>query len=114
MERLSFGRGGNFGGKPVSVSLVGKNLEERERAKEELKEAMEENSTLKDVTDTDPDGIKEITIDLNENAYALGLNLREVMSQVRAGFFGLQAQRFQRGQDEIRVWVRYDRDDHPE
>lgn len=31
------------------------------------------------------------------------------MSQVRAGFFGLQAQRFQRGQDEIRVWVRYDR-----
>jgi len=32
-----------------------------------------------------------------------------VMSQVRAGFFGLQAQRFQRGQDEIRVWVRYDR-----
>ena len=31
------------------------------------------------------------------------------MAQVRAGFFGLQAQRFQRGQDEIRVWVRYDR-----
>ena len=32
------------------------------------------------------------------------------MSQVRAGFFGSQAQRFQRGQDEIRVWVRYDRE----
>jgi len=110
VERLTFGSGGNFGGKPVSVSLLGNNLEELERAKEELKEAMEENSTLKDVTDTDPDGIKEITIDLNENAYALGLNLREVMSQVRAGFFGLQAQRFQRGQDEIRVWVRYDRE----
>jgi multidrug efflux pump subunit AcrB len=31
------------------------------------------------------------------------------MVQVRSGFFGLQAQRFQRGQDEIRVWVRYDR-----
>ena len=31
------------------------------------------------------------------------------MDQVRAGFFGVQAQRFQRGQDEIRVWVRYDR-----
>ena len=31
------------------------------------------------------------------------------MAQVRAGFFGTQAQRFQRGQDEIRVWVRYDR-----
>ncbi|TFG73005.1 MAG: efflux RND transporter permease subunit, partial [Flavobacteriales bacterium] len=27
-----------------------------------------------------------------------------------AGCFGAQAQRFQRGQDEIRVWVRYDRE----
>ncbi len=109
VERLTFGSGGNFGGKPVSVSLLGNNLNELEQAKVELKSAMEENPTLKDVTDTDPDGIKEITIELNENAYALGLNLSEVMSQVRAGFFGLQAQRFQRGQDEIRVWVRYDR-----
>ena len=109
VERLTFGSGGNFGGKPVSVSLLGNNLNELEEAKVELKAAMEENPVLKDVTDTDPDGMKEITIDLNENAYALGLNLREVMSQVRAGFFGLQAQRFQRGQDEIRVWVRYDR-----
>ena len=31
------------------------------------------------------------------------------MSQVRAGFFGQSVQRFQRGRDEIRVWVRYDR-----
>ena len=33
------------------------------------------------------------------------------MSRVRAGFFGVQAQRFQRGQDEIRVWVRYKKED---
>lgn len=109
VERLTFGSGGNFGGKPVSVSLLGNNLTELEQAKEELKAIMEDNSTLKDVTDTDPEGIKEININLNDQAYALGLNLGEVMSQVRAGFFGLQAQRFQRGQDEIRVWVRYDR-----
>ena len=30
------------------------------------------------------------------------------MAQVRSGFFGVEAQRFQRGEDEIRVWVRYD------
>jgi multidrug efflux pump subunit AcrB len=50
-----------------------------------------------------------LNIELKPSAYALGLNLRDVMAQVRSGFFGLQAQRFQRGQDEIRVWVRYDR-----
>ena len=33
------------------------------------------------------------------------------MSRVRAGFFGVKAQRFQRGQDEIRVWVRYKKED---
>ena len=33
------------------------------------------------------------------------------MSQVRSGFFGFQAQRFQRGQDEIKVWVRYEKED---
>jgi multidrug efflux pump subunit AcrB len=33
------------------------------------------------------------------------------MNQVRYGFFGFQAQRFQRGQDEIKVWVRYNKDD---
>ncbi|MAM30356.1 MAG: RND transporter [Flavobacteriaceae bacterium] len=109
VERLTFGSGGNFGGSPVSVSLLGNNTEELKAAKTELKVALENNSLLADVTDSDPEGIKEINIELNESAYALGLNLRDVMAQVRAGFFGLQAQRFQRGQDEIRVWVRYDR-----
>ncbi|MFD1063258.1 efflux RND transporter permease subunit [Winogradskyella litorisediminis] len=109
VELLTFGSGGNFGGTPISVSLLGNNTEELKSAKTELREILEKNSLLADVTDTDPEGIKEINIKLNETAYALGLNLREVMSQVRAGFFGLQAQRFQRGQDEIRVWVRYDR-----
>ena len=33
------------------------------------------------------------------------------MSQVRSGFFGVQTQRFQRGQDEIKVWVRYNKED---
>ncbi len=41
----------------------------------------------------------------------MGLNLQSIMSQVRSGFFGFQAQRFQRGQDEIKVWVRYKKED---
>ncbi|MEN3324936.1 efflux RND transporter permease subunit [Mariniflexile soesokkakense] len=108
-ERLIFGSGGNFGGNPVSVSLLSNNISELKAAKKELKEVLESNSLLKDVADNDPAGIKEIRLELKENAYLLGLDLRSVMNQIRAGFFGVQAQRFQRGQDEIRVWVRYDR-----
>ena len=110
VESLVFGSGGNFGGSPVSVSLLGNNIEELKSAKELLKTAMLDNGLLKDVADNDPSGIKEIRLELKESAYLLGLDLRTVMNQVRSGFFGAQALRFQRGQDEIRVWVRYDRD----
>lgn len=108
-ERLIFGSGGNFGGSPVSVSLLSNNIKELKAAKLELKSALLSNPLLKDVSDNDPAGIKEIRLELKESAYLLGLNLQSVMAQIRAGFFGVQAQRFQRGQDEIRVWVRYDK-----
>ena len=111
VESLTFGSGGNFGGSPVAVSLLGNNIDELKAAKNELKEVLNNNPLLKDITDNDPAGIKEIRIKLKDNAYALGLNLQNVMTQVRSGFFGLQTQRFQRGQDEIKVWVRYAKDD---
>ena len=111
VENLIFGSGGNFGGSPVAVSLLGNNIKELKAAKKELKLELENNPQLKDVSDNDPAGIKEIRIQLKDNAYALGLNLQSVMSQIRSGFFGFQAQRFQRGQDEIKVWVRYNRKD---
>lgn len=107
-ESIVYGSGGNFGGSPISVSLLGNNIAELKSAKEELKAEFLNNALLKDIVDNDPQGIKEIKINLKEKAYLLGLNTQEVMSQVRNAFFGFQAQRFQRGQDEIRVWVRYD------
>jgi len=110
-ESLTFGSGSNFGGSPVAVSLLGNNIPELKAAKSELKQILMANSTLKDVSDTDPAGIKEVRIKLKNDAYILGLTLQSVMSQVRSGFFGFQAQRFQRGQDEIKVWVRYEKED---
>ncbi len=109
VESLIFGSGGNFGGSPVAISLLGNNIQELKAVKNELKLALENNPQLKDVSDNDPSGIKEVRIKLKDNAYLLGLNLQSVMQQVRYGFFGFQAQRFQRGQDEIKVWVRYDK-----
>ncbi|WP_298366618.1 efflux RND transporter permease subunit [uncultured Lutibacter sp.] len=111
VESLSFGSGGRLGGSPIAISLLGNNINELKAAKEELKAEMNRNPELKDITDNDPLGIKEVQISLKDNAYLLGLNLRTVMTQVRSGFFGYQAQRFQRGQDEIKVWVRYKKED---
>ena len=108
VESLAFGAGGNFGGSPVSISLLGNNIAELKAAKDELKQGLAKLEQLKDITDNDPAGIKEIQLKLKDNAFLLGLNTRSVMAQVRGAFFGFQAQRFQRGEDEIKVWVRYD------
>ncbi|WP_405377085.1 efflux RND transporter permease subunit [Nonlabens sp. Asnod3-A02] len=109
-ETLTYGSGGNFGGSPVAVSLLSNDITELKAATAEFKEILAANPLLKDIEDNDPAGIKEINLVLKETAYSLGLTTRTVMAQVRSGFFGTEAQRFQRGQDEIRVWVRYDRD----
>jgi multidrug efflux pump subunit AcrB len=107
-ESLVIDGGSNFGGKPVSVSLLGYNIEELKAAKVELKERLKENPLLRDILDNDPQGIKEITLEMKDVGYSLGLTLNSLMAQVRSGFNGLQVQRFQRGEDEVIVWVRYD------
>lgn len=109
VETLEYGSGNTFGGKPISVSFVSNNIQELKAAKLDLKQRLNAMPELKDVSDNDPSGIKEIRMELKDNAYLLGLNLNSVMSQVRSAFFGAPVQRFQRGRDEIRVWVRYDR-----
>lgn len=106
-ESVIFDSGMNFGGKPVSVSLISYNIDELKAAKNELKEVLRSNTLLRDIADNDPAGIKEVRVTLKDKAYLLGLTLNDVVAQVRSGFNGLQVQRFQRGQDEIIVWVRY-------
>jgi len=106
VQRVSFGGGGHWG-KPVSVSLLGNDLKPMLKAKTLLTEKLKEYSTLKDVLDNDTQGKREIRITLLPKAKALGLTVRDIMTQIRNGFFGKEIQRLQRGDDEIRVWVRY-------
>lgn len=106
-ESLVYGAGGNFGGSPISISFVSSNSEELKKATLELKDALRNNPKVKNITDNNPEGVKEIKIKLKDKAQALGFTLSDVISQVRNAFFGFQAQRFQRGEDEVRVWVRY-------
>jgi len=109
-EEVSYGLESPFG-KPVSIALKGENLDQLDKAANELKDQLQEVSDLRDVTDTNQEGLKEINVKLKEKARILGLDLRTVVSQVRQGFFGAEVQRLQRGQDEVKVWVRYDETD---
>lgn len=108
-ESITFGGASAFG-KPVSVSLRGKNSEELDAASKDVANALSNLKALADVTDSNKDGLREINILLNEQGRFLGLDEASVLAQVRAGFFGQEVQRLQRGRDEVRVWVRYAED----
>ncbi len=110
-EELSFDSGRNVGGMPISISLQSKNLESLEQAKEIVYGELRKNQDIKDIVDTSPMGGKEIKLTLKENAQIMGLTLNAVMNDVRSAFFGKEVQRIQRGQDEIKIWVRYSDED---
>ena len=106
VNKLQIG-GGNFFGMPVSIALQSNDLNQLRNAKDELKSELNKINQLKDIADNDPPGLREVQIQLNDNAYNLGFNTASVMRQVRGGFFGNEAQRILRGIDEVRIWVRY-------
>ncbi len=109
-DNLSFATFSPFG-RPVSVSLLGNDLQELNAAASELRSELEKREDLKDIIDNNQKGLKEVEISLKPNAYLLGLTEQEVMTQLRQAYFGNEVQRLQRGIDEVRVWVRFDERD---
>ncbi len=107
---LSYGSIAVFG-KPVSIALLGTNFEEVRAAKKLLRRYLEQRDDLKDVTDTDKVGMPELEMTLTPKARFLGLSEGQVFNQIRKGFFGLEAQSLQRGDEEVKVWLRYDEND---
>ncbi|MEZ5040327.1 MAG: efflux RND transporter permease subunit [Saprospiraceae bacterium] len=98
-------------GKPVDLSILGSDYDELEKATVEIEAQLKKMTDLRDVTNNNLEGLKEIDIELKPKAYNLGLTLGEVIRQVRQGFFGAEVQRLQRGVDEVKVWVRYQAND---
>ncbi len=94
-------------GVAVSVNLQSENKQELNNAVRDLKDALAKRRELKDIVDDNQEGLREVNISLNKKAEFLGLNLNEVVGQVRQGFFGFEVQRLQKGRDEVKVWVRY-------
>ena len=109
-SKLTVG-GRNRFGSPVSISLLGKNLEELNHAKEMLLTNLKNMPELDNITDNNSLGKQEIQIKLKPKAYFLGLSQSEIAKQVRQGFYGGQVQRLQQGKDELRLWVRYPKQD---
>ena len=72
----------------------------------ELRTALQGYNGVLDVSDSFRAGKQEVQLALLPEARNLGLTLNDLGQQVRQAFYGYEAQRIQRGKDDIRVMVR--------
>ena len=63
------------------------------------------------VKDDMPPGKNEVQIKLRPEASIYGFSEGEVLTQIRQSFFGDEAQRVIVGNDEVKIWVRFDKQD---
>jgi len=98
-------------GLPIDVRLTGPDVGQLQEASREIREELASFPGLFDIRDTFSEGKREIKLQLNPSAEPLGLRVEDLARQVRSAFYGTEAQRIQRGRDDIRVMVRYPRED---
>ncbi|MDJ0699240.1 MAG: efflux RND transporter permease subunit [Woeseiaceae bacterium] len=108
IKELTFEASGHMGGgPPLSFRLNGKHYPALEAAAEDLGEALAEFEGVFDIRNSAQIGGDEIQLSIKPEAEALGLTMSSLGRQVRQAFYGEEAQRIQRGKDEVKVMVRY-------
>ncbi len=92
---------------PIDIQLTAPDYQSLQLLVEGVREKLSEYEGVFDISDSLSDGKQELLIELKPQAEILGLTLASVTNQVRQALDGYQAQRIQRGQDDVRVMVRY-------
>jgi multidrug efflux pump subunit AcrB len=106
-ERLSFSfeRGGSGGA--LTFELIHPDIDLLKEASADLQRHLESYDGLYDIVDTYENANDEYNLELKPEAEFLGVTASNLAQQIRAAFFGAEAQRIQRDRDEVRVMVRY-------
>ena len=97
------------GGPPVAFTLQGDDYDALEQAAAQLQSQLRELSGLYEIETTVADGPQELKLRIRPEAETIGVSLADLAGQVRQAFFGAEAQRIQRGDQEVKVMVRYPR-----
>ncbi len=94
-------------GNAVEVHLTHPDQDRLLAAVERLKQYLRELPGVFDISDSFLPGKPEMQLTLKPAARALGLTLGDLANQVRHAFYGAEALRIQRDQDEVKVMVRF-------
>jgi multidrug efflux pump subunit AcrB len=94
-------------GDPIHFELRSDDVDQLVEAAALLKAELATYPGVFDVGDSFRAGKQEIKLAILPEAQALGISLEDVGRQVRRAFYGEEAQRIQRGRDDVKVMVRY-------
>ncbi|MDD9302832.1 MAG: efflux RND transporter permease subunit [Desulfobacter sp.] len=113
IETIGFesNRGGPGSGKNLTVSLSHRDIGQLEKAGQDLGKSLGQYPIVHDIDDGSAMGKKQFDIKLSPGGRRMGLTSREVASQVRHAFQGVEAVKNQRGKNEVTVRVRLSREE---
>jgi multidrug efflux pump subunit AcrB len=111
VESITVGGETAFGGNPISVRFLSHDYDQLMKASELFKKELKSIDGVKDIQDDTPLGDKEFVVSLKAKGEALGLNLMDVTSQLRQGFYGQDVMTLQKGRDEVKIVVQFPPDE---
>ncbi len=94
-------------GRPIDIWMKGRDLDQLGAAATELKEKLGTYEGLYQIKDDFRVGKKEINLKLKPEARALGLHVYDLAKQIFTGYFGEELMRVQRGDNNLRIRLRY-------
>jgi multidrug efflux pump subunit AcrB len=103
--------GFNRFGKEIEMGLTSSDEKALLEAKELFKNELKAIPGVFNVKDNMPPGRFEVYLNMRPQAEIYGITKNEVLTQIRQGFFGSEAQRVIIGTDEVKVWVRFPKED---
>ena len=99
---------GGPGGPAITFEVVGDDDEATDSAVRQIKSLLGEFQGVFGIADDDEVGQRELRISLLPAAAPLGLTVRDVATQVRAGLYGFEAHVFSKDREDIDVRVVFD------
>ncbi|MGB1190486.1 MAG: efflux RND transporter permease subunit, partial [Pseudomonadales bacterium] len=94
-------------GNAIDIQLSGEDVGELREIAADLRMKLSSYPGVLDITDSFRSGKQELKLRMKPEGEAAGLSLSQLAQQVRQAFYGEEAQRIQRGRDDVRVMVRY-------
>ena len=94
-------------GNDVGIRIYGDDTEALVAVSTAIRRKLKEYPGLSEIADSFRPGKEELKLSVTPAGEALGITLTDLGQQVRQAFYGEEAQRIQRGRDDVRIMVRY-------